>query len=166
MIFYMPFRIVIYAHKFFIAKSPKTYIIYRALERRLMVGQEILVLFIMVRIRALQPKLTKCPSGHFLFETQGFGEFESQIQKNYVLSYTFELLKITVYFYRNLWYNVPIRENVVYFLLMVSTTCIFGCFCAFVIVTNLPVIALRATLKVTILDSFCIRVNSSPPYAR
>ena len=32
---------------------------------RLMVGQEILVLFIMVRIRAPQPQLTKCPMGHF-----------------------------------------------------------------------------------------------------
>ena len=30
-----------------------------------MVGQEILVLFIMVRIRAPQPKLTKCSSEHF-----------------------------------------------------------------------------------------------------
>ena len=32
-----------------------------------MVGQEILVLFIMVRIRAPQPQLLKCPLGHFLF---------------------------------------------------------------------------------------------------
>ena len=30
-----------------------------------MVGQEILVLFIMVRIRALQPQLTNCPLGQF-----------------------------------------------------------------------------------------------------
>ena len=42
---------------FFIAKFVKTYIIGVSLERRLMVGQEILVLFIMVRIRALQPKI-------------------------------------------------------------------------------------------------------------
>ena len=35
---------------------------------RLMVGQEILVLFIMVRIRAPQPKINKkCPNGVFLF---------------------------------------------------------------------------------------------------
>ena len=40
---------------FFIEKNQKTYIIGVLLERRLMVGQEILVLFIMVRIRALQP---------------------------------------------------------------------------------------------------------------
>ena len=40
---------------FFIAKRYKEYIISQSLERRLMVGQEILVLFIMVRIRALQP---------------------------------------------------------------------------------------------------------------
>ena len=43
------------AHYFFIEKNQKTYIIGVSLERRLMVGQEILVLFIMVRIRALQP---------------------------------------------------------------------------------------------------------------
>lgn len=42
---------------FVIEKIKKQYIIGKVLERRLMVGQEILVLFIMVRIRALQPKL-------------------------------------------------------------------------------------------------------------
>ena len=42
---------------FFIEKNQKQYIIGVLLERRLMVGQEILVLFIMVRIRALQPKI-------------------------------------------------------------------------------------------------------------
>ena len=40
---------------FIIEKLLKIYIIGMSLERRLMVGQEILVLFIMVRIRALQP---------------------------------------------------------------------------------------------------------------
>lgn len=40
---------------FVIEKIKKQYIIGKVLERRLMVGQEILVLFIMVRIRALQP---------------------------------------------------------------------------------------------------------------
>lgn len=34
---------------------------------RLMVGQEILVLFIMVRIRAPQPRINNAPQGHFLF---------------------------------------------------------------------------------------------------
>ena len=55
-----------------------------------MVGQEILVLFIMVRIRAPQPKLTKCPLGHFLFRIQGVGEFESLILKFYVFVGAFE----------------------------------------------------------------------------
>lgn len=32
-----------------------------------MVGQEILVLFIMVRIRAPQPRINNAPQGHFLF---------------------------------------------------------------------------------------------------
>lgn len=41
---------------FFIEKIQNKYIIGISLERRLMVGQEILVLFIMVRIRALQPE--------------------------------------------------------------------------------------------------------------
>ena len=59
-----------------------------------MVGQEILVLFIMVRIRALQPQLTKCPLGHFLFVIQGFREFESLVSKKYVLFYTFELFMV------------------------------------------------------------------------
>ena len=50
---------------FFIEKKEKTYIIGVSLERRLMVGQEILVLFIMVRIRALQPRTFSLISAYF-----------------------------------------------------------------------------------------------------
>ncbi len=57
-----------------------------------MVGQEILVLFIMVRIRAPQPQLLKCPLGHFLFGIQDFGKFESLFMKNYLFIDTFEPL--------------------------------------------------------------------------
>lgn len=52
---------------FFIEKIQNKYIIGISLERRLMVGQEILVLFIMVRIRALQPKIKTPLAGIFLF---------------------------------------------------------------------------------------------------
>ena len=60
-------------HNFFnfvIEKLLKTYIIGISLERRLMVGQEILVLFIMVRIRALQPRIQPPLAGGLIF---GFG---------------------------------------------------------------------------------------------
>ena len=51
---------------FIIANWAKMNIIGTVLRCRLMVGQEILVLFIMVRIRAPQPKLNNAPTGHFL----------------------------------------------------------------------------------------------------
>ena len=55
------------AWQYFIAKTFFIDIIYASLERRLMVGQEILVLFIMVRIRALQPKIQPPLAGGLIF---------------------------------------------------------------------------------------------------
>lgn len=52
---------------FIIEKIKKQYIIGKVLERRLMVGQEILVLFIMVRIRAPQPKIQPPLAGGLIF---------------------------------------------------------------------------------------------------
>ena len=48
-------------------------------------------------LSAPQPQLFKCPLGHFWFEIQGFGEFESLFMKNYLFIHTFELLTFLGY---------------------------------------------------------------------
>ena len=65
------------------------------LGRRLMVGQEILVLFIMVRIRTPQPKFQNLPTGaSFLLFSNIFCKFESYLfEKRYFYS-AFELFMI------------------------------------------------------------------------